>query len=236
MTDTTTKKDRKAQFDGELVVLHDMVSYKDPDHEPVPGQPTGLLYASRGTVLGDDDNPAPTNQEVDRLKKLGAVTADKDTIDAKLALAGQRPESSLLPPPYISLTSPAEQVRAVQAAGRYPGGVALSSSKRDLARLSIGDLKVMAVAFGYPELAESDSPDEIIDTLTGGADDAADAQDVATQRQARDERQVAARDVVGTQREPGLVGTNVTSSGMNAETGEKTDETPRRRASKVQKS
>jgi hypothetical protein len=217
----------KTQASGEFVVLHDMISYRDPEHTPFPGQAQNLLFAPRGTVLGEKggDFPAPSEQEVARAVKLGAITADRGTLEAKLALSGQRPDTKLSSP-YISISSPAEQVRAAKAvvAGGGPGP---QSNKRDLGRLALGDLKVMAHAFGYAELAESDSKDEIIEALTGGADDATSKEDTADLQQRRDEAQVSAREVSN---EPGLVGTNVTSAGVNAETGEKTPE--KRRASR----
>lgn len=221
---------KQNQASGEYVVLHDMVSFQDPEHTPFPGQAKNLLFVPRGKVLGGDEHPAPSEQEVKRLTALGAISADKDTLDAKLALSGQRPDTRLSSP-YISLTSPAEQVRAAKAIVAS-GGSSPQSNKRDLARLALGDLKVMAHAFGYADVAESDSKDEIIHVLTGGAEDAQSVEETRNNEQRRDEAQISAREI---SHEPGLLGRDVTSAGVSATTGEKTEPLGRRQ-SKVQQS
>lgn len=220
--------DRKKLADSEAVVLHDQVSYQDVDHDPVPGQPVALLYAVRGEKLGGDAKPIK-QVELDRLVELGAVDTDHGSLNAKLAVSGQRPDTKLSAP-YVSLTSPAEQVRAAQVVARQ-NGPGPRSNKRDLARLALGDLQVMAVAFGHPEFAEHDSKDDIISVLTEGDEDATSAEEAANQQQMRDEAHVSAREV---SHEAGLVGGNVTSSGVNAETGEKTQPIEKRRSSKQQ--
>lgn len=204
-----------------------MISYGDPEHDPVPGQPKGLLYAGRGEVLGGESGKAaPTNAEVDRLFKMGAISKDKTSLSAKLALAGQRPDARVAPQ-YISLTSPQEQIRAAQNIARTGPGLGPSSNKRDLARLSLGDLQIMAEAFGLKEVADTEDKDQIIGALTGDYEGASTAADIAEQHQIRDEAQAEARELKA---EPGLIGTDVTAAGVSATTGEKTV----RRESKLQ--
>lgn len=212
--------------DKELVVLHDMVSYADPTHDPRPGEPRSLRYATRGQKVGGDDMPIAA-AEAKRLMDLGAVSADDGSLNAKLALSGAAPDTRLNPN-YIALTSPAEQVRATQVAHRQ-GGPGPSSPKRELARLALADLKTLAVAFGYPDLAESDSADEIINVMKGDAEDAESPEETENNRQIRDENMIAGREF---SREPGLLGANVTAQGVNADTGEKTQPIESRRQSR----
>lgn len=214
------RKNQHESYDGELVVLHDQISYHDPEHEPYPGQPRNLLYANRGQRVGGDEDeslPGMSNGEAKRLLALGAVTDNADTLAAKLALSGQQPDTRLSTP-YMTLSSPAEQIRAHKSVAAS-GGSGPQSSKRDLARLALADLKAMAVAFGHGPIAESDDKDEIIAALKGEGEDAASAEEVANQRQRRDEAQISAREV---SHESGTLGSDVISTGVAATTGEKT--------------
>lgn len=206
------------RFGGEIVVLHDQISYRDPDWEPTPGQPAALLFANRGTVLGGEDLPAPTVGEVARLEKLGAVSTDKGTLEAKMALSGQRPDARLSGP-YLNLSSPTEAVTAMKASHGYLGGASLGLPAHELAKLSLASLKTMAEAFGLAGIAESDSKEELIGALKGDYEGAEDPAEAAQREQLRDEAQVGSRAFGG---ETGRLGTNVASGGVNAETGERT--------------
>jgi len=217
-----------------------MVSYTHPDHQGegrkqiAPGMPAALATATRGQVLSTEEGedldacPAIDERELKRLEKMGAVTTKKDSLSARLALAGQEPDARMSAP-YASLTSAIEQRRAAVAIAQMAGGVGPQSSKADLSALALGDLQRLALAFGAPdEVLESEDKDTILDFLTGDDGHGESAEDRADAVQARDEAQVKAREFDGV--EPGSVGTNVTGDGRRADTGLHADDEERKAA------
>jgi hypothetical protein len=214
----------------DFIVLHDGISYTHPENNPLPGQPTALAFAVRGDVLSTEDSgewdqlPCITEKEAKKLLAYGAVCENDDSTAARLARAGQRPDTGAAPDMHaLSLRSPEEAVRAAKAVGggMVGGGSGPASRKTDLARLALADLKVMGSAFGAPaDLLDSGNNDGLLDFLTGADESATAADEIAEQRQLRDEAQVSAREYQG---EGGLVGTNVAAGGVRGDTGEKSD-------------
>lgn len=186
------------------VVLHDMVSYTHPESDRrLPGAPVALAFATRGNVLNGEDSDFPEINDTDakRLVKLGAITSDHDDINAQLALRGERPDTKQsLDMIYMGLRSPQEAIRAAKAvgSGNIGGGAGPRSNPKDLARLDINDLKLMAASFGCSDdIVASDDKAEIIDALTGKGEGAEDPQERIEREQRRDADHLAARETGG---------------------------------------
>jgi pyruvate/2-oxoglutarate dehydrogenase complex dihydrolipoamide acyltransferase (E2) component len=138
-----------------VVVLHNAISYRDPDD--VATNPADYVYrtAYRGETIEVDKSAA------ERLFSLGSV-AEEDTTEAGFAKAGMRDPSVLASPPSATaMTSPeSEQVQALKAVlGDRVGDPA------SLYKLDDHQLKQVAVAFGV-SFKENDSKDDLIAKLT----------------------------------------------------------------------
>jgi hypothetical protein len=175
----------------EVVVLHDAVLVRDPDDVTTDPREYSYGPVSRGATVTLDE------AAYKRLSALGAV-ADTDSAEARYALAGIRPGDTQIPPSALPMQGPtAERVRATQTAAGYPGGPNPSvRSGAELMRLSVDDLRIVAVAFGV-HVEDDDTKESLVEKLkTGGVEQST----VDAQRGARDERQLDARELAGAAR------------------------------------
>jgi hypothetical protein len=193
------------------VVIADQVSVRDPKDNATRREEMHWLYVSRGEMLPDD----VSSDELKRLQDLGAVV-EEGSEHAKAALSGgPRLDSLRTPPSGIPLLrNESEAIRATQAAAQQPGGAGAGGGQAatELVKLPLENLRVMAKAFGVKVDEKATKLDlaEALAHLGRNAPEAESADERDERVQARDERQVAARE---SGNEAGLVGSDVTASG-----------------------
>lgn len=175
----------------EVVVLADAVLIRDPDDVTTDPREYSYGPVSRGTTVTVDEGTYK------RLTALGAA-ADADSAEARYATAGIRPGDTMIPPSALPMQGPtAERVRATQTAAGYPGGPNPTvRSAQELMRLSVDDLRIVAVAFGV-HVEDDDTKESLVEKLKSGG---VEQSTIDAQRGARDERQLDARELAGNAR------------------------------------
>jgi hypothetical protein len=180
------------------VVTHDLVSYRDPD-DPKTGLTRDqfhFLYSTRGEELPE----GVSEGEIKRLLEQGAIV-DSGSAEAELARRGLPGARSLsggqTSAPLFGGTkgNEAAQIRSVQSVLGVGGGIDLTQSAQELARLSGEVLVTVAKALGVgDQVSETATKSDIIDLILTGGKGAAAQDEIAEQVAARDAAANAARE------------------------------------------
>lgn len=151
----------KARKDGtvEVVVLHGVVAYRDPDDSATDPREYSYRQAFRGQRI------EVTKAEAERFFSLGSATKP-DSEDADFAEAGMRDPSVLAAPPSAAMVAPeSSQVGAIKAVVQDRVG-----DPAALMKLDEHQLKQVAVAFGIP-VKEGMSHAELAQAIVGSTPD-----------------------------------------------------------------